>query len=74
MSSKSTKVRVAAIKPERVVGSVKVGFATFCQRKSDIDIIRERLSAVMADEKLYKETLVKSGVYDSNLKLAKAYR
>jgi len=74
VSSKSTKVRVAAIKSGRVAGSVKVGFATFCQRKSDIDIIRERLSAVMADEKLYKETLVKSGVYDSNLKLAKAYR
>jgi hypothetical protein len=44
------------------------------RKKSDVDIIRERLSAVMADKELFKQTLIASGVYDTNLKLTKAYR
>jgi len=44
------------------------------QKKTDIDIIRERLAVVIADKELFREALIKSGVYDSNLKLTAAYR
>ncbi|MFA6396597.1 MAG: hypothetical protein WCW84_11585 [Sulfurimonas sp.] len=44
------------------------------RKKSDVEIIRERLAAVMADKDLFKQTLIASGVYDKNLKLTAAYR
>lgn len=44
------------------------------QKKSDVEMIRERLAAVMADKDLFKQTLIASGVYDKNLKLTAAYR
>lgn len=44
------------------------------RKRSDVEIIRERLAAVMADKDLFKQTLIKSGVYDNNLKLTAAYR
>lgn len=44
------------------------------RKRSDIEIIRESLAAVMADKDLFKQTLIESGVYDKNLKLTAAYR
>lgn len=44
------------------------------RKRSDVEIIRERLAAVMADKDLFKQTLIASGVYDKNLKLTAAYR
>lgn len=67
------KVKAVASKTRGASGIAKA-FVPACQRQSDIVTIRERLSMVMADKELFKATLVKSGVYDSNLKLTKAYR
>jgi hypothetical protein len=44
------------------------------RKRSDVEIIRERLAEVMADKELFRQTLIKSGVYDDNLKLTSAYR
>lgn len=44
------------------------------RKRSDVEIIRERLAAVMADKDLFKQTLIASGVYDKNLKLTASYR
>ncbi len=74
MSSKPIKRKAAVARVKGAVCGSKIVSPSVCQRKSDIDIIRERLSAVMSDKELYKETLIKSGVYDTNLKLTKAYR
>lgn len=44
------------------------------RKRSDVEIIRDSLATVMADKDLFRQTLIKSGVYDSNLKLTAAYR
>lgn len=44
------------------------------RKRSDIEIIKASITTIMSDKELLKKTLIKSGVYDNDLKLTAAYR